>query len=974
MVAVSWGGGGGGGRPEAGVAGTDPNIRGEKFVGSGQGVSELPPNGKAEGKGKWRKKGLGGGNANHLLNFQFQPLTGQGGSGGGGGGGEKGSKAGGGGGWHRRGGGGGGARVRGGVRPGRGPMSREQFLQANFEFLLHGPEGQLVGLQEGFFNPDVLVDWETVDTVRLTHVHNNATASGQEHPPDPESTANSNQGSQELGLGLGLGLGRGQPATGRNVTKSPPPSTPSTLSTWGTFSTNAGGKRCLNDQEPVESAARKPQGRGKEEVEEEVEEDGWRCPICLERPTVPRVTKCGHGPFCFVCILRHLDGETSRRCPLCFETMHREQLRRAGCKAVVRHKEGGEACFVLLTRDHSSLIPHTASYSFDKSSTELAESSRLSGLPAGVSSSHTRGPAAESAEDPCLESSSGLGLSIPCEGQPVSRFSRLVLAQPSLLLARTESEVSMLQRFRGICLRDGDTEWLPYVSQAQSLLSDRLLTLTTYPNPNPIPHGLPPQNSNAKRQGKGKGKGKGKVMRSKEEEMLGQVCQGDAKSSGNDTIGLGLASADEIDGMAGQDWSKTRSSSSPHTVQSGPLPIPTDQARGGISAVKYQEGKEGKDPNPRDGNCSNDRGGNSLEAVPAPYRFYQSDDGQKAFLHPFNMRCLLEDCGGFAGLPLSLEAPILEVETVKMTLDLRKRLPYLGHLPEHCDITLVELDLDGLLSEEVKEKFHEGISKRQRKRLSRKAQEEKMAAREAKAEAKRIARMASMRMATVDLMGPLPGAPPSPRYANLVNSSGAKSSEGNGSSDGTKNDVHKAANASAAANIYSNPDEEGGAGHTSLVDVHTASERSVSDSREKEEAGWSFARVTAMNGHFPSLRLSGAGPWAGDDVGKELGGGGHMAAGSEGAWGVGGGGGINGNRQGGSSGVPKGVWGAKPARAAEQGQGQGMESQGWPSPVVSSSDAGDGKIDSAGSKKLSRKNKAAKGVALLSNAGVRRGR
>lgn len=65
-------------------------------------------------------------------------------------------------------------------------------------------------------------------------------------------------------------------------------------------------------------------GGGLQEDEEEEAEDGERrCSICLGMPIVPRVTKCGHGPFCLVCILRHLNGEASARCPLCFDKMHR---------------------------------------------------------------------------------------------------------------------------------------------------------------------------------------------------------------------------------------------------------------------------------------------------------------------------------------------------------------------------------------------------------------------------------------------------------------------------------------------------------------------------------------------------------------------------------------------------------------------------------------------------------------------------
>lgn len=53
------------------------------------------------------------------------------------------------------------------------------------------------------------------------------------------------------------------------------------------------------------------------------DDDDWRCTICLQSPRLPRITKCGHGPFCLVCILRHLKGNVTARCPLCFEIMHR---------------------------------------------------------------------------------------------------------------------------------------------------------------------------------------------------------------------------------------------------------------------------------------------------------------------------------------------------------------------------------------------------------------------------------------------------------------------------------------------------------------------------------------------------------------------------------------------------------------------------------------------------------------------------
>lgn len=51
---------------------------------------------------------------------------------------------------------------------------------------------------------------------------------------------------------------------------------------------------------------------------------------------------------------------------------------------------------------------------------------------------------------------------------------------------------------------------------------------------------------------------------------------------------------------------------------------------------------------------------------------------------------------------------VLEVETVKLTPELRRRLPFLGHLPIHCDVSFLEVDMVGLVSEATAQKFHEG--------------------------------------------------------------------------------------------------------------------------------------------------------------------------------------------------------------------------------------------------------------------------
>jgi Zinc finger, C3HC4 type (RING finger) len=117
--------------------------------------------------------------------------------------------------------------------------------------------------------------------------------------------------------------------------------------------------------------------------------------------------------------------------------------------------------------------------------------------------------------------------------------------------------------------------------------------------------------------------------------------------------------------------------------------------------------------------------------------FYQSEDGQLVFMNGFNMTCLLSDYakspptvseeGGDdhreAALrppfPDVLEGRVLEIENVCLTPDVRKRMPFLNHIPLYTDVTFVELDLNHVLSEETREKFKGEIAKRRKRRQSK---------------------------------------------------------------------------------------------------------------------------------------------------------------------------------------------------------------------------------------------------------------
>ena len=130
--------------------------------------------------------------------------------------------------------------------------------------------------------------------------------------------------------------------------------------------------------------------------------------------------------------------------------------------------------------------------------------------------------------------------------------------------------------------------------------------------------------------------------------------------------------------------------------------------------------------------------------------FYQSVDGQIVFLHGFNMTCLSWEFNKYLPthedqqhdsqhdhpqptldrppLPDQIEGIVVELETIHLTPEVRKRMPFLSHLPLYMDVTFVELDLNHLLSESTKQRFKAEFIKRRKRRqakLSRERREDR---------------------------------------------------------------------------------------------------------------------------------------------------------------------------------------------------------------------------------------------------------
>eukprot|EP01080_Neovahlkampfia_damariscottae_P004956 gene4956-8550_t len=89
-------------------------------------------------------------------------------------------------------------------------------------------------------------------------------------------------------------------------------------------------------------------------------EEEITCPICLEIPFAPQITKCGHV-FCSHCILQYLTFDNSykfKKCPLCKDSVYFTELKSVNIEYVCKYQIGHTIDLFLLQRPRNSLFPH----------------------------------------------------------------------------------------------------------------------------------------------------------------------------------------------------------------------------------------------------------------------------------------------------------------------------------------------------------------------------------------------------------------------------------------------------------------------------------------------------------------------------------------------------------------------------------------------------------------------------------------
>eukprot|EP01104_Vermistella_antarctica_P009236 TRINITY_DN235_c3_g3_i1.p1 TRINITY_DN235_c3_g3~~TRINITY_DN235_c3_g3_i1.p1 ORF type:complete len:810 (+),score=114.84 TRINITY_DN235_c3_g3_i1:1449-3878(+) len=101
------------------------------------------------------------------------------------------------------------------------------------------------------------------------------------------------------------------------------------------------------------------------------------------------------------------------------------------------------------------------------------------------------------------------------------------------------------------------------------------------------------------------------------------------------------------------------------------------------------------------------------------FLFYQEESGRLVFLHPINVALLKHEFLASKRMPHQVAARVLEVEEMTATAAVRRRYPFVGHLPLASVFVLLEVDLTDQLSHDTCAVFADILDERRKNRLKR---------------------------------------------------------------------------------------------------------------------------------------------------------------------------------------------------------------------------------------------------------------
>ncbi|KAH8553737.1 hypothetical protein BGW37DRAFT_269878 [Umbelopsis sp. PMI_123] len=409
------------------------------------------------------------------------------------------------------------------------------------------------------------------------------------------------------------------------------------------------------------------------------------CPICLSQPTAARVTKCGHT-FCLPCILHYLHlndnpKKSWRKCPICYDAIYARDLKSVKficVSAVLEHAVPSSFDQARITNTPSHPV---AGDLVDMSLIQRSASSTLAfpissswPIPDNIYSAYTR-PGT---------------VFPPWHFTPdAMAFAKFMLASPEYLKSEYTRDYQELNDGLEEAKEWNATEEVQFFNSAIDIVTNELASVPSRDTP-AVSSGI--STAQAILQAVQKNEGKRAEMEAKKVQHTQTETQNPAY-------------ANIPEAYQQHQLSRTGSSSVLSQASDSSSPIQP------VTSAKPK---------------NNDAAPHSTSS----YYFYQTADGQHVYLHPLDIKILKQEFTTYDKFPKSIVVRVNDVEESTLTEELRKKFKYLSHLPLSCDVTFLEVDLKGVVSDTTLDHFSiksllGELRIRQKKRNERVRREEK---------------------------------------------------------------------------------------------------------------------------------------------------------------------------------------------------------------------------------------------------------
>ncbi|XP_022102133.1 RING finger protein 10-like [Acanthaster planci] len=397
------------------------------------------------------------------------------------------------------------------------------------------------------------------------------------------------------------------------------------------------------------------------------------CPICLYPPTAAKITRCGHI-YCWTCMLHYLAlGEkTWRKCPICYEAVHQQDLKSVVAKATHSYSQGDEITFRLMKREKGSVItqPH--------STREYGKLFNIDDDPSTTCMVKLLLASPEQVREKIIEPERAALTVLLQEnnGELEDSFTEAalkMLKEREDGIYNTHKIQTLASRVVGLNLKE-DTETQD-VEEPVVVMSKSCKNYKHYSSAFSDEEIDPSEDHDSSHQSQGF-----TIEEPFQDYPASPAPKLDPrKGEARDTLNVKICGTRSVPVMTEHQ--------SPGLSMEG-----VGMAEGGVKNAS--DVINGSQSTPLSSLSEDQTGavGSSSNGKEHVYYFYQAEDGQHLYLHSLNVRCLIREHGSFAECPETITAKIVEVIHMSMNEALRRRLRYLFHLPLTCDFGICELE------------------------------------------------------------------------------------------------------------------------------------------------------------------------------------------------------------------------------------------------------------------------------------------